>query len=140
MTFTNFGTLFIEEDAYAPMDPDDRLVVNGTLDLSAAEDWLIFQDFGSANIGDSFVVATYQTRIGEFVNGNAQPNGIGLRPISITYTSPSGDGPGQVIVTMVPEPAALLMGAMGLTAILMQVSGRRNAAKLNATAADQYAE
>lgn len=108
-----------------PSFVSDVIDVNGLLDLSGPRDALDFD--GSFMIPGSVVVAEYETRLSEF---DALNQGLNLshwirnaRAI-LSYASAEGAGPGQVIVTVVPEPVA---GAVALAA-LGKLSLRRHLA------------
>jgi hypothetical protein len=86
----------------------DVIDVNGVLDLTGIGDSL---ELGAFFIGTgTIVVAEYDTRLGEFDRFNYSlmdpsfPPGP-VRTATLSYTSAAGAGPGQVIVTVVPEPA-----------------------------------
>lgn len=82
----------------------DRVDVNGLLDLSAPNDNLFIGNSGQFGMtpATSLVILNYQSRLGEFdlLNNGTNPN------YQITYTSPSGSGPGQIIITT-PEPTSV---------------------------------
>jgi autotransporter-associated beta strand protein len=86
----------------------DAIDVNGVLDLTGTGDSL---EFGGIFIRPGVVVvAEYDTRLGEFDHFGYSLSTAGVPiPVPLTatlsYTSAPNAGPGQVIITIVPEPA-----------------------------------
>ena len=116
----------------------ERIDVTGTLDLTQANllyDGITAEIYGDefppADLPDSFVLASYGTRIGTFPQTTFDLNlfdglfGDSLTiPGTILYTSGENAGPGQVIVAL-PEPAAAgLLGGIGFLALTRR-RGRR---------------
>ena len=101
----------------------DRLTVNGLLDLTGAGDALNFAGFVPGPGTYRIVVADYQTRLGEFdiFRGSvSQAMGNTNYPATLSYTSASGAGPGQVIVTVtVPEPGGIAAAAAAAGMVLL---------------------
>ena len=96
----------------------DRLIVNGLLDLSAVGDVLNFSGYFAAPA--SVTIAEYQNRLGEFDIVMASVGTLPNASVSVSYTSASNGGPGQVIVTVTPEP-----GVAGLLGLGLGIAGLR---------------
>jgi hypothetical protein len=102
--------------------------VSGLLDLATASDTLRLSTLGPPPTGvNSFILASYGTRIGEFDNVS------GLLPgMSILYTSPSNAGPGQIVLQIVPEPSAIGVLSFGFLFLGSdrRIARRRGASQL----------
>jgi hypothetical protein len=109
-------------DADVLFGSPDHVTVNGVLDLTAAGDALDVAGSVSGPGPHRLVVAEYQTRLGDFdvFRGSVFDGSGRALPTMLSYTSASGAGPGEVIVTVVPEPggiaAAAAVGGMALLA------------------------
>lgn len=109
----------------------DVLDVNGTLTLNSAT--LSLTDFGgnSYTFGDKFTLAAYDTlAVGSVFSGYADNtlysfNGGTwlLNYDDITAGTNGGSGNGYITITAIPEPAAMLLGSLGLLGLLRR---RRN--------------
>ena len=81
----------------------DLLDVRGLLDLTGVNDVLRFSSHRPEP--HSITVARYQSRLGEFDRIESLGTFPLEGPIIVSYTSAPGAGPGEVVVTVLPEPA-----------------------------------
>ena len=113
----------------------DLLDVNGAFSLTGAT--LSLTDLGAFNIGDKFTLAAYDSLTGMFSNYNADDalwiinGGVWLLDYNDAAPGSNGGGDlqtpgagyGYITLTAVPEPAAVLIGSLGLLALVRRRRG-----------------
>jgi hypothetical protein len=97
----------------------DFLDVQGVLDLTGVDDVFLLEGFVDRT--RDVVVARYQQRLGQFDRIDPTVVFDGLRPV-LRYTSGPGEGAGEVILSIVPEPSAV---GMAMTATVYWLLRRR---------------
>ncbi len=111
----------------------DLLDVNGTLTLASGA-ILTLQELGTYTVGDKFTLFAYESLVGSFdvyqnnqaytFNGGEWLFNYADATAGLNGGTVSGNaGSGFITITAVPEPASLLLGSLGLLALLRR---RRN--------------
>ena len=101
----------------------DLVDVNGTLTINSGA-LLTLQDLGTFTMGDKFTLFAYDTLVGAFdAYADDQTYTINGGDWVFNYNDTTagtngGTGAGYITITAVPEPAAMLLGSLGVLTLL----------------------